>query len=394
MGLRYVIARRLRGLVAARCIDVQTGPVFVSSGDLIADRRYQWALDYLARGELAERGRNPRAGGGARAGLRRGLVLRSARSARRRASGSAPSRPSRPPAMPIREDYHGARLHLARLGVGEATPAMTAAYVRRLFDQQRRASIRACCSISIIARRNCCSRRSRRGASPPAGLTRFTAMLDLGCGTGLAGAAFRGQVDRLTGVDISAAMIEEARAQGASMTGSRPASCWNSSPTEAEAQAPLRSVVAADVFVYIAGSGGRRGGGARACWRRRPVRLHGRDPCGRGRACWRESLALRPRRRPCARRHGGRGSRRSPRCPRCRPAPKRASRCRACWGSRLQANNDPVDDTGRVEGRRRRSRCKMTPELLMLALSVVLGLRAHRRERDRHHPCNTAPSGI
>ena len=34
-----------------------------------------------------------------------------------------------------REDYHGARLHLARLGVGEATPAMTATYVRRLFDQ-------------------------------------------------------------------------------------------------------------------------------------------------------------------------------------------------------------------------------------------------------------------
>ena len=34
-----------------------------------------------------------------------------------------------------REDYHGARLHLARLGVGEATPAMTGVYVRRLFDQ-------------------------------------------------------------------------------------------------------------------------------------------------------------------------------------------------------------------------------------------------------------------
>ena len=34
-----------------------------------------------------------------------------------------------------REDYHGARLHLARLGVGEATPSMTGVYVRRLFDQ-------------------------------------------------------------------------------------------------------------------------------------------------------------------------------------------------------------------------------------------------------------------
>ena len=32
-------------------------------------------------------------------------------------------------------DYHGARLQLARIGAGEAAPAMTAAYVRRLFDQ-------------------------------------------------------------------------------------------------------------------------------------------------------------------------------------------------------------------------------------------------------------------
>ena len=30
-----------------------TGPLFVSSGDLIADRRYQWALDQAARGDLA-----------------------------------------------------------------------------------------------------------------------------------------------------------------------------------------------------------------------------------------------------------------------------------------------------------------------------------------------------
>jgi len=30
-----------------------TGPLFVSSGDLIADRRYQWALDLVARGDLA-----------------------------------------------------------------------------------------------------------------------------------------------------------------------------------------------------------------------------------------------------------------------------------------------------------------------------------------------------
>ena len=30
-----------------------TGPLFVSSGDLIADRRYKWALDLAARGDFA-----------------------------------------------------------------------------------------------------------------------------------------------------------------------------------------------------------------------------------------------------------------------------------------------------------------------------------------------------
>jgi predicted TPR repeat methyltransferase len=31
----------------------ETGPLFVSSGDLIADRRYQWALDLVARGDVS-----------------------------------------------------------------------------------------------------------------------------------------------------------------------------------------------------------------------------------------------------------------------------------------------------------------------------------------------------
>jgi predicted TPR repeat methyltransferase len=40
------------------------------------------------------------------------------------------------------------------------------------------------------------------------------AILDLGCGTGLAGAAFRPLAARLDGVDLSPAMIEKARARG------------------------------------------------------------------------------------------------------------------------------------------------------------------------------------
>src|SRR5262249_20059997 len=36
------------------------------------------------------------------------------------------------------DDYHGARLQLARIGACEGVPAMTAAYLRRLFDRQAR----------------------------------------------------------------------------------------------------------------------------------------------------------------------------------------------------------------------------------------------------------------
>jgi predicted TPR repeat methyltransferase len=40
------------------------------------------------------------------------------------------------------------------------------------------------------------------------------ALLDLGCGTGLAGVLFRDRAARLTGIDLSPAMIEKARARG------------------------------------------------------------------------------------------------------------------------------------------------------------------------------------
>ena len=42
----------------------------------------------------------------------------------------------------------------------------------------------------------------------------FDRALDLGCGTGLAGALFAPRVDSLVGVDLSAAMIEQARRTG------------------------------------------------------------------------------------------------------------------------------------------------------------------------------------
>jgi predicted TPR repeat methyltransferase len=43
---------------------------------------------------------------------------------------------------------------------------------------------------------------------------KFGSVLDLGCGTGLAGAAFRPYCDWLVGVDLSPAMLAQARAKG------------------------------------------------------------------------------------------------------------------------------------------------------------------------------------
>ena len=111
-----------------------TGPLFVSSGDLIADRRYQWALDHAARGDLS----------GAADILSQTVELAPAFATAWFALGAIRDRlGDRAGAIAAfekardadPEDYHGARLQLARLGCGDAAPAMSEPYVRRLFDQ-------------------------------------------------------------------------------------------------------------------------------------------------------------------------------------------------------------------------------------------------------------------
>jgi predicted TPR repeat methyltransferase len=113
---------------------MQNGPLSISSGDLVADRRYQWALDYLARGDQAAAAeileqvleRTPAFAG---AWFRLGAIREAAGDRERAVAAFAAARDADP------ADYHGARLRLARLGVGEATPALMQTHVRRLFDQ-------------------------------------------------------------------------------------------------------------------------------------------------------------------------------------------------------------------------------------------------------------------
>jgi len=224
---------------------VQTKPLLMSSGDLIADRRYQWALDYLARGDRA----------GAAELLEQALEvapdfagawfalggIREAQGDRERAIAAFEAAGKADP-----QDYHGARLRLARLGVGEATPAMMRQHVRRLFDQHAPRFDHSL--LQDLGYRG--PQLLLEAVTAVAPSPRFAAMLDLGCGTGLAGAAFRAFVDRLTGIDLSAAMIDEARGK-ALYDRLETGELVELLTAEAAARARYDLVVAADVLVYV-----------------------------------------------------------------------------------------------------------------------------------------------
>ena len=225
---------------------MSNAPIFVSSGDLIADRRYRWALEYAAGGDTASAtdilGQIVEiAPGFASAWFMLGELREAQGDPVAAVAAFRAARDADP------HDIHGARLHLARLGIGEATPAMTAAYVRRLFDQHA-----ARFDQSLLDRLDYRAPQlllEAAGASDPV-RRRFETMLDLGCGTGLAGAAFRSSVDHLTGVDIAPAMIEEARRRTI-YDRLETAELVAFLRDEAAAGRHYGLVVAADVFVYL-----------------------------------------------------------------------------------------------------------------------------------------------
>jgi predicted TPR repeat methyltransferase len=226
-----------------------TGPLFVSSGDLVADRRYKWALDHAARGdysgaadilvqtvELAPCFATAWFALGAirdRLGDREAAVA-----AFERARDGDP------------EDYHGARLQLARLGAADAVPAMTETYVRRLFDQYA-GRYDAALTEHLSYRGPAILRGAVEAAMGAAGRPmHFRATLDLGCGTGLAGVAFRPVVARLSGVDLSPAMIGRAK-EKAIYDRLICAELDDFLGEEATTGARYDLVLAADVFVYV-----------------------------------------------------------------------------------------------------------------------------------------------
>ena len=226
-----------------------TGPLFVSSGDLLADRRYKAAIDLASRGdflaaadilaqtiELTPNFATAWFALGAirdRLGDRAGAVTAFER-----------TRDADP------QDYHGARLQLARLGAGDVAPAMTETYVRRLFDQyagRYDTALTEHLHYRGPALLRDAVEAAMRAAKRP---MHFRAMLDLGCGTGLAGAAFRPFVDRLVGVDLSPAMIAQAESKTL-YDRLATADLARFLAAESAAAEKYDLVIAADVFVYV-----------------------------------------------------------------------------------------------------------------------------------------------
>src|SRR5579872_6137964 len=227
----------------------QTGPLFVSSGDLVADQRYKWALDQAAKGDFA----------GAADILMQTIELAPAFATAWFALGAVRDRLGDHAGAARAfeqtreldpEDYHGARLQLARLGAGEAAPAMTHAYVRRLFDQY---AVRYDTSLTenLAYRGPAILREAVERVTGAAGRPfRFEALLDLGCGTGLAGAAFREACAQLTGVDLSEAMVAKAAAKNL-YDRLVTADLVDFLDREARGKTRYDLVIAADVFVYV-----------------------------------------------------------------------------------------------------------------------------------------------
>jgi len=196
----------MRGLAA----DVKTiSTLLLSSGDLTADRRFAWARDCEEKGDLQGAAdllvqaleRTP---GYASAWFALGEVRERLADRAGAIEAFGKARAADP------DDRQGAALHLARLGAAEAATAMPAAYVRALFDHYApdfdRALLQGLGYRAPALLRDAVARVA--GGSP-----QFSSMLDLGCGTGLAGAAFRTCVAELIGVDLSPAMVAQARAK-------------------------------------------------------------------------------------------------------------------------------------------------------------------------------------
>ena len=218
-----------------------------SSGDLLADRRFAYAEQILSEGDAAGAAdllrqtleRTPHwvpawmALGSAE---ERGGNVAAAAEAYRTAADLDPS------------GLFGARLHLACIAEEDASGIMPSAYVRALFDDYA-ARFDQHLVVGLSYRGPALLTKALTGRC---GERRFVAALDLGCGTGLMGAAVRDRVDSMDGVDLSPLMLDKARLAGLYRTLTNDEITRHLAGLAAHA---YDLVLAADVLVYIGALG-------------------------------------------------------------------------------------------------------------------------------------------
>src|ERR1700694_4858530 len=220
--------------------------LFLSSGDLVADRRFEFARDLQLKGDLVGAAdlllqATELAPGFASAWFALGEIREQLGERDEAIAGFRKALIADP------EDRHGASLHLMLLGAQELS-AMPQAYVRALFDQYAPKFETALVDDlgyrgpallfkAVLA--------ARLAVRKPAF---FKRAIDLGCGTGLAATAFASEVDHFIGIDLSPRMIEQARSTGlyAELEVAEMVQGLRSKP---DASANL--VLAADAMVYL-----------------------------------------------------------------------------------------------------------------------------------------------
>ena len=186
--------------------------LFLSSGDLIADRRFEFARDLQLKGDLVaaadlleqaiELAPKFASAWFTLGEIRERLGQREpAIAAFRRAREADP------------DDRHGASVRLMRLGA-ENLSEMPKGYVQALFDQYAPRF-----EAALLGDLNYRAPQLLFKAVLAACLAEkkpafFRRAIDLGCGTGLAASTFAREVDHFIGIDLSPKMIDQARATG------------------------------------------------------------------------------------------------------------------------------------------------------------------------------------
>jgi predicted TPR repeat methyltransferase len=223
-------------------------PSFRSSGDILADRRYEYARAAFDEGDLAA----------ASDLARQALELAPRFAAAHALLGRAEAASARPEAAvaALREalalepdDALGVRLDLARLGAIAPEAAITDGYVRALFDDYAPQFERHLVRNLSYRGPDLLADALRRAAVRRMRVYRFGAALDLGCGTGLMARALEGVAATVEGVDLSPRMLAKA-AKTHLYKALHEGELVSFLRGRATGEADL--VVAADVFVYMA----------------------------------------------------------------------------------------------------------------------------------------------